>query len=144
MPACATYPLVHLADMRNDGPMTAQTAGRVPGWTIFDRLRKAREDAGLSQQQLADLLESPRATVSNWENGRSNPRPLVLRAWAMATGVDRTWLETGEAPHPAGPDGGLSYTARDSNPEPADSDPTALAPVFTFPSRNIDDERRTA
>ena len=99
---------------------TVQGAGRVPVWTVADRARKAREFAGMEQAELAARMGVSRATISNLERGLvSRPRRIVLNAWAMATGVDRNWLETGQAPAEPGPDGG-SYTTRDSNPEPAD------------------------
>ncbi|WP_078430449.1 helix-turn-helix transcriptional regulator [Alkalihalobacterium alkalinitrilicum] len=38
------------------------------------RLVKARKEAGLTQEKLAELLECQKSTVSNWENGYSVPR----------------------------------------------------------------------
>ena len=87
---------------------------------MADRLRKAREAAGLEQAQLGELMAYSRQAISSAERGVTTPRRIVLRAWAMATGVPVEWLETGEAP-PAGPEGPGTYTARDSNPEPAGS-----------------------
>lgn len=87
--------------------MTTQTAGVVPEFSIHDRLRKAREFSGLDQVQLADRIGVSRGTVSNVESGRvKRIRPILTRAWAMATGVDLTWLETGTASADLGPDGG--------------------------------------
>lgn len=79
--------------------------GRIPAWSLTDRLRKAREDTGLSQQDFADELGISRNSVGNYEAGRTSPRRLVLQAWALATGVDLHWLETGEQPHPERPGG---------------------------------------
>ncbi|GHU37342.1 hypothetical protein FACS1894105_09290 [Clostridia bacterium] len=36
-------------------------------------IRKKRELINITQQQLADMLESDRTTVSKWENGKSFP-----------------------------------------------------------------------
>lgn len=46
----------------------------------FDRatLTKARTDAGLSRQDLARLARTGRATIDNWETGRSSPQIDVL------------------------------------------------------------------
>lgn len=100
--------------------MTLEARGVVPRFTVADRARKAREYAGLEQGELAVRMGVSRATISNLERGLVlRPRPIVLNAWALATGVDRSWLETGQAPGVPGPEG-LSYTTRDSNPEPAD------------------------
>ena len=78
-----------------------------------DRLRLARERrTGLDQGEFAELISVSRGTVSNYERdhlpGGTRQR-LVLNAWAQATGVSRTWLETGEpdAPTPPRPDGGV-------------------------------------
>ncbi|WP_225048184.1 helix-turn-helix domain-containing protein [Lacticaseibacillus kribbianus] len=40
---------------------------------IGEQLRKARTDAGMSQEQLAEYMAVSRQTVSNWENSRSYP-----------------------------------------------------------------------
>lgn len=40
---------------------------------IGEQLRKARTDAGMSQEQLAETMAVSRQTVSNWENSRSYP-----------------------------------------------------------------------
>lgn len=37
-------------------------------------LISARKNKGLTQEQLAELLECKKATISNWENGYSMPR----------------------------------------------------------------------
>lgn len=73
--------------------MTTQT---IPEWLLTDRLRKAREHAGIEQAAMAAWLGVSRNTVGNYENGRTRPRLIVLRAWAQATSVDLAWL-TGEA-----------------------------------------------
>lgn len=89
-------------------PMT----GPIPVWTISDRLRKAREHAGLSQAELADAIGVSRNSISNYESGHTTPRVIVLNAWALTTGVPRSWLERGETPaSDANPGGGgvVSY-----------------------------------
>lgn len=60
-----------------------------------DRLRKAREDAGMSQAQLAVAIGISRNTVSNAELGDRTPLTVTLRAWAEVTGVPVQWLQTG-------------------------------------------------
>lgn len=68
--------------------MTTQPmAGRVPQWTMADRLRKARESAGLEQGELAEAMGVSRQSISSAERGAARPRRLTVRAWAMATGV---------------------------------------------------------
>lgn len=78
--------------------MTTNPSFDIPQFTMADRLRKAREHAGVDQRQFADELGIARATVSNYERGAVQPRKIVLKAWALRTGVPLEWLETGEVP----------------------------------------------
>lgn len=48
--------------------------------------RKAREDAGLTQQQVADSLPSTQAYISLTENAQTNPPLLTCVALAAAVG----------------------------------------------------------
>lgn len=66
--------------------------GLTPQWTLGDRLRKAREIAGLNQTQLADELEIARNSVGRYESGDYDPPRTVIIAWALRTGVDFEWL----------------------------------------------------
>ena len=89
----------------------AHGTGKVFDFTRGDRFRRARLSAGYdSAQDFAELIGVSRNTVSGAENDRSLPRPIVIRAWALATGADSRWLETGEAPGGGGPDQGVSPT----------------------------------
>ena len=40
-----------------------------------ERIIQYRDEKGLSQQELADLLQVTRQTVSRWESGKSRPQP---------------------------------------------------------------------
>lgn len=88
--------------------MTQQPTGGVPQFTIGDRLRKARETTGMDQAQFAEHIGVSRGSVSNYERDAGEKRrPIVLKAWAMATGVPLSWIETGIIEtHPTPPDGG--------------------------------------
>jgi len=88
--------------------MTVSVEGARPDWPLTDRLRRAREFAGLDQAKLAVDLGVSKNTISNYERGFTRPRRSQLLAWAMATGVALAWLEDEEC------------AVRDSNPEPAD------------------------
>lgn len=68
-----------------------ETGPVIPEWTLADRLRKARETAGLSQGQLAAILGVARNTVTNYEGGGS-AKIYVVRAWATATNVPLAWI----------------------------------------------------
>lgn len=71
--------------------------GMTPKFDLTDRLRKAREVAGMSQDQLAERMGVSRSTVSNYEAGvTTNPRRIVIKGWAEETGCDYDWLMFGE------------------------------------------------
>ena len=61
-----------------------------------------------------------RRTVVNYESEATTPKPLVVKMWAMATGVDSRWLETGKAPSPGDGDGASALPQLDSNQQPFD------------------------
>lgn len=73
-----------------------------PQWTLADRMWKARKDAGLTAQQIADAIGISRKSVTNYEGGTTRPLRPILRAWADVTGTYEEWLETGAAPFPGG------------------------------------------
>ena len=70
-----------------------------------DRLRKARDFAGLDQTQLADRLGTSSKTIGRYENEAGKPKRYLLVMWAMACGVNVEWLETGEMQTTPSPDG---------------------------------------
>lgn len=88
--------------------------GLVPDFLLPDRLRKAREITGLDQFEFADEIGVSRQSISGYERGTTRPRRIVLKAYALRTGVSLTWLETGSAA--TGPDGGRPQ--QDSNLQP--------------------------
>lgn len=61
----------------------------------FERIAKARNDAGLSQQKLAERTGKTRGAVTQWESGKTRPRLPTLKKIAAATGVSVAWLQTG-------------------------------------------------
>jgi transcriptional regulator with XRE-family HTH domain len=67
-------------------------SSRVPVFSLGERIRKAREDLGLSQQQFAELLDVDRKTVGNWESGRNQPRYGDLMLIASVADVSLEWL----------------------------------------------------
>ena len=74
------------------------TGGVVPTFDLKDRARKAREFAGLEQEELAIRTGMARSTIARIEQGRNRPRRPSILAIAVATGVDFDWLETGKTP----------------------------------------------
>ena len=56
-----------------------------------DAIRVARTDAGLTQQQLADLVGVTKAAVSEWERGGSMPR--IVHQVKIANNLKIAWAE---------------------------------------------------
>lgn len=67
------------------------------GMSIGERVREARKDAKLTQQQLAAKVSISQSTLSELENGESAGTAFVA-TMAAALGVSALWLETGKGP----------------------------------------------
>lgn len=84
---------------------------RAPAFNVNDRLVKARTEAGITQERMAELLGCSRRSIVRYETSGANvPRSVVL-SYHVATETDLAWLETGIASW---------CTPRDLNPEPTD------------------------
>jgi transcriptional regulator with XRE-family HTH domain len=68
-----------------------------PVWTLGNRLWRAREEAGLDQETMANHLDVSRALVSKWERDKSEPTVRQVRRWSEITGVSFSWLTEDEA-----------------------------------------------
>ena len=68
------------------------TQGIVPEFTLGDRLRKAREIAGLEMRDLAERTGVHRQSIARYEQGAATPRRPVILIWAVETGVDYDWI----------------------------------------------------
>lgn len=51
-----------------------------------EKLRSAREAAGLTQQQLAEKVGVQQRDISRWENCRREPGVLIVKKMAQALG----------------------------------------------------------
>lgn len=67
------------------------------GMAIAARLRLAREQAGLSQGQVAKMLQLHRPSISEAEAGRRKVSTEELVELARIYGVSMTWLACAEA-----------------------------------------------
>jgi transcriptional regulator with XRE-family HTH domain len=78
--------------------MTTHVAdqGRHYEFGLPDRLRAAREQAGLSQFALAAITGISLKSITRYETGGTVPRRPQLVVWALATGFDLEWLESGK------------------------------------------------
>ena len=55
--------------------------------TLGEKIRRLREERGLSQEELAEALDVSRQTVSNWENDKATPDAVKLGLLCKALGV---------------------------------------------------------
>lgn len=104
--------------------MNTQIQPRVPRWTLGDRLRKARRDAGYTARDFAQALGVTNSALSQYETDRARPRDLVDLAQRVeaVTGVPATWLlGLDESPGPA-----------DLDPEPGPAPPILFSDVPLF------------
>jgi repressor LexA len=84
--------------------------------TIGERLRSARENKELDQTSLAGKAGIVTRTLQRWEKGEQVPDGIAITRLARATGVQASWLLTGEGemyPSPSRPDN--VYTLPGSN-----------------------------
>lgn len=56
--------------------------------TTGDNIRKARKNAGLTQQQLAKKLDITQSAIAKFENDKTNIKYSTLQKFATALGVD--------------------------------------------------------
>lgn len=54
---------------------------------LGDKIKMARKNKGLSQEQLAEKLDVNRVTISNYENGKNNPTHTNLLKLSAILGV---------------------------------------------------------
>lgn len=74
--------------------------GRIPVFTLGDRIRKSLRDAGVGINEVADELEIDRQVVSRWlsdRNKRGVPA-VYLKLIALRCGVNYEWLKDGLSP----------------------------------------------
>ena len=79
----------------------APEAGKIPEFSKNDRLRKAREIAGISQEEMAAAIGISRRSLSRYENHGGVPRSATL-LYSLRSGVPIEWIETGHAPESVG------------------------------------------
>jgi transcriptional regulator with XRE-family HTH domain len=80
---------------------------------IGERLRWARAQAGLTQAQVARLMDYHRPTVSQIEAGQRVVRPDEIARFASLYGVQETWIIHGDTGTSAKQDARIEIAARE-------------------------------
>lgn len=80
---------------------------------VGQRLRWAREQAGLSQGQVARMFDYHRPTISQIEAGKRVVRPDEIEGFAEIYGVKGAWILHGESILDQGGDPRIELAARE-------------------------------
>lgn len=80
---------------------------------VGERLRWAREQAGLTQTQIARMLEYHRPTISQIEAGQRIVRPDEIARFASLYGVQEAWIIHGDPGLPTSQDARVEIAARE-------------------------------
>jgi len=80
---------------------------------VGQRLRMAREQAGLSQAQVAVILKVHRPTVSQIEGGQRAVKPGEIAQLSTLYGVKQAWIVSGESASGARDDPRVELAARE-------------------------------
>lgn len=64
--------------------------------SVKDRFKKIRMELGFTQDQMADLLNLGKATVQNYEYGKTTPSLAILDILAKKHGINANWILYGQ------------------------------------------------
>lgn len=64
--------------------------------SLHDRLAKRRKELGLTQQEVATLVQVSSTSVYKWENGQAQPKGNSLFSLSRALKCSPTWLLYGD------------------------------------------------
>ncbi len=64
--------------------------------SIFDRLKKVRKNAGLSQEVFAEKIGIKQNSYSEIESGKREPSPPIISTIAYRFAINEDWLKTGK------------------------------------------------
>lgn len=66
-------------DNASEAAEYAKEHGMIVGPSFAEKLKKAKKEAGLTQQKMADLMLIPKRTIEDWERGINVPPAYVQR-----------------------------------------------------------------
>ena len=74
-------------------PPRADPARMTTVRTVMTQLVVARHARGMTQQQLAEKMDTSVLSISHWENGHSDPLLSSVVAYARAVGLNTLHLD---------------------------------------------------
>jgi transcriptional regulator with XRE-family HTH domain len=85
--------------------MTVQPDRIYPAWTLGDRLRKARTQCRMTQEEFAANIGVKEGSLAAWETDRAQPRSVVAvaRRIEQFTGIPASWTLGLDDPEPLPP-----------------------------------------
>lgn len=93
-------PEAAFARWRKDPAYVAAGEGRDDAFPVAWALIKARQDANMTQDQVAKAMGTTQAVIARLESGRTMPSTRTLRRFAQATGTHlRISFEPDKARH---------------------------------------------
>ena len=82
----------------------APQPGQLPVWGFSDKIRKARDIAGLGQKEFAARIDLNPSTLAAYETGRAAPRfndaPTLAKRLQLLTGIPADWFLVIDDPNP--------------------------------------------
>lgn len=98
-----------------DSTARALTTSGIPTWTFGDKLRKARDIAGLDQKTFAAQIGITSSSLAAYETGRTSPRfdkaPSIAKSVQMLVGIPYQWfLVDDDSPRGTSPMGSQALT----------------------------------
>ena len=83
---------------------------------LNERIASVRKAAGLTQEQLGELVGVSRQAVSKWESGQAVPDALTITALCQKLHVSADYLLLGVDPDTASGSAASAYTPPDTCP----------------------------
>ena len=100
---------------------------------LNERIASVRKAAGLTQEQLGELVGVSRQAVSKWESGQAVPDALTITALCQKLHVSADYLLLGVDPDTASGSAASAYTPPDTCPCCGRSVEGTLCPVCGYP-----------
>ena len=100
---------------------------------LKDRIAAVRKAAGLTQEQLGELVGVTRQAVSKWESGQTAPDAATIAALCQALHVSADYVLLGKEPEESAAPAAPVYTPPDTCPCCGRAVEGTICPVCGYP-----------